>query len=229
VPSWLPEFSLVQTHAQAGVGIFGCSAQTVFSDKLIWLRPGVSTSVVQGNLVAYQGGPLKRLLNTEIYTRVWRKVFEDGAFHEHDWTVKVDPHTVFLPGRLLEHVRSQQSSASSLKLLGLGEPRGVFFSNCGYGLHGPIETVSRHAVLHLRNGGLDRCINESVSDWSVEGEDAFLAKCMSHLGTKKVNDFGLLSEEFCGEKPSPCVSGKVAFHPFTDAGTWFQCLKQAQR
>merc|ERR1712048_1133836 len=94
------ELALIQSHANAGVGIFGCKAYTVFSDKSVILRhevprpgrdplPMVVTSVIRGPLESRQGGKYNTALNTEVFTKVWRKVFEDGIFWQNDWTVKV--------------------------------------------------------------------------------------------------------------------------------------------
>mmetsp|Transcript_163196 Transcript_163196/g.396629 ORF Transcript_163196/g.396629 Transcript_163196/m.396629 type:complete len:296 (+) Transcript_163196:138-1025(+) len=232
--SWTSELQLVQSHANAGVGIFGCKAHSVYSDKTITLRPEVArpgkapapaimTTVVSGgSLAASKGGTFDTYLNTEVFTRVWQQVFEQDLFRQHDWTVKVDPDSVFLPGRLIEHLRPGQYGPHPRE-------QEVYFNNCGYGFHGPIEIVSQKAMLHFSDRGMEQCKEERVSDWSKTGEDVFFKNCMAALGVTKLNDFGLLSEEHCGEKPSPCVSGKVAFHPFKGVQPWLQCLKEAQR
>lgn len=231
--SWTYELPLLQSQAAAGVGMFGCRAHTVFSDKVLSLRsevprpgreplPAIVSSVVEGPLTCKIGGWYHSALNTAVFAKVWRKVFERGHFRTHDWTVKVDPDSVFLPGRLIEHLRPGEDQPR------LGEEP-TYFNNCGYGLHGPIEILSRKAALRLSEGGLRLCEDERVTDWGQTGEDVFLVACLKRLGVAKVNDFGLLSETNCGEQPSPCVSGKVAFHPFKGVGPWFECLKQARR
>merc|ERR1719235_1230500 len=75
--------------------------------------------------------------------------------------------------------------------------------------------------------GMPKCVRANVSDFDKYGEDVFLRRCLSYLDVEEVNDYGLLSEINCFENPSPCVSGKVSFHPFKDSASYFQCLAEA--
>merc|ERR1712050_116552 len=104
----------------------------------------------------------------------------------------------------------------------------IFFGNCRYGLHGPIELLSRTATEFFKED-IDRCITGSpVVDFNEAGEDVFVDRCLLLLGVDKIENFDLLSEIACHENPSPCGGKKVSFHPFKTPELYFQCLEQAK-
>lgn len=214
------EVSLVSHQHQRGVGLFSCDEYAVFSDRRLPLtgEPLVYTEVIQGPLrVPKSDPPYNFALNTEVFFRVWEKVWQDRTYANHDWIVKVDPDTVFLPNRLRQHLSHGPPPTASIS-----------FINCYRGLHGPIEIMSRPAVDRYRDG-LDRCRIDLASYVDVSGEDMFMSRCLTLLQIQQVDDFNLLSEKACGEEPSPCTSGKTAFHPFKAPELYFQCLVEAER
>ena len=87
---------------------------------------------VVGSLVAHHPGTA---LNTEIFFKVWDRVFQDKRYLFHEYVVKVDPDTVFLVDRLRVALAFHHD-----------EEGGVYFNNCKFGLHGPIEVFSQKAV-----------------------------------------------------------------------------------
>ena len=99
----------------------------------------------------------------------------------------------------------------------------VYLNNCRFGLHGPLEVFSRAAVTRLTDG-LSQCDDLRQQEW---GEDKFLDRCLMLLGVVRVNDFNLLSEKACGGDEPDCASGAVAFHPFKDPLSYFQCWTKA--
>mmetsp|Transcript_120974 Transcript_120974/g.376039 ORF Transcript_120974/g.376039 Transcript_120974/m.376039 type:complete len:295 (+) Transcript_120974:64-948(+) len=213
------EVSLLRGQFELGAGIFGCDEQAVFSDAEVSLGSGSSgqVQVIPGPLRVGKDPRYNFALNTRVFLRVWDRVFAEGRFERCGWTVKADPDTVFLPGRLRQHLLQGPSPESA-----------VSYVNCRLGLHGPLEVFSRAAVEALLPG-LQRCRRERAAGLDTEGEDMFLARCMELLGVQQIQDFGLLSEEACMEQPFPCLSGKVAFHPLKEVGRYFQCLRQAER
>merc|ERR1712183_574639 len=102
------------------------------------------------NLHRPTGGKFMTALNTAIIIKVWEHVLQDGRPFRYDWTVKVDPDTVFLAQRLRDVVGS----------FGLHEhleaKNGAYFSNCQFGLHGAVEVFSRKA-LDIYATGNARC------------------------------------------------------------------------
>merc|ERR1740121_710691 len=68
-------------------GIYGCDASKV-----------------------YEGHPVDARHTEESFMRVWQQVFEDGKYKSYDWTVKVDPDTVWLPDRLRSRLEAFETS-----------------------------------------------------------------------------------------------------------------------
>jgi len=95
----------------------------------------------------------------------------------------------------------------------------MYLNNCKWGLHGPIEVLSRRAVA-IYVTGLPQCAELMDQPW---GEDKYLDHCMQSLGVMRVSEFHLLSETACGETPAPCGGSDVAFHPFKSIQTYFDC------
>merc|ERR1712217_700930 len=76
----------------------------------------------------------------------------------------------------------------------------MYINNCRFGLHGPIEVLSRRAVARYV-AGLPRCASLLQHPW---GEDKYMDKCMIKLGVPRVNEFQLLNETACHDKPAHC-------------------------
>merc|ERR1711920_284318 len=76
--------------------------------------------------------------NIDAFTRVWKKVQDDGRWMKHDWIVKVDADAVFFPDRLKLHLDK------------LRTPRGsrVYLRNIDYEFKfmGALEVLTRQAL-----------------------------------------------------------------------------------
>mmetsp|Transcript_66222 Transcript_66222/g.132893 ORF Transcript_66222/g.132893 Transcript_66222/m.132893 type:complete len:298 (+) Transcript_66222:110-1003(+) len=212
------EVLLLKKQFEKRVGLFDCDAYSVFSDAPVLLGgwPPVRAEVIPGQLRVPHDPVYNFALNTRVFLRVWARVLAHAEFRRHDWTVKLDPDTVFLPDRLRQHLRRGPSPRARVSLL-----------NCRLGLRGPIELLSARAVEAL-GAGLQRCRAERAGGLDTEGEDTYLDACLKLLGVSQVEDFGLLSDARCREQPFPCTAGRVAFHPFKRVDRYFQCLAQAQ-
>jgi hypothetical protein len=60
------------------------------------------------------------------------------------------------------------------------EEGGVYFNNCKFGLHGPIEVFSQKAV-DVWQGGRQRCVHhfeKLCSGPCLWGEDMFIDQCL---------------------------------------------------
>mmetsp|Transcript_6490 Transcript_6490/g.18075 ORF Transcript_6490/g.18075 Transcript_6490/m.18075 type:complete len:651 (-) Transcript_6490:176-2128(-) len=141
------------------------------------------------------------------------------------------------------HVRAHQKNGhtcrKALELVSEAAPKGcgcecddfacdlpgssMYLNNCKWGLHGPIEVLSRRAVATYA-AGLPQCVPLLENAW---GEDKFLDKCLQQLGVERINEYSLLSEVACGEQPAPCGTSKVAFHPFKSIQSYFTCFEYA--
>eukprot|EP00419_Tripos_fusus_P042398 CAMPEP_0172791352 /NCGR_PEP_ID=MMETSP1074-20121228/208427_1 /TAXON_ID=2916 /ORGANISM="Ceratium fusus, Strain PA161109" /LENGTH=617 /DNA_ID=CAMNT_0013628409 /DNA_START=48 /DNA_END=1901 /DNA_ORIENTATION=+ len=215
------EVSLVRTLLNHGAGIFTCEDWTVFSDGHVELSPGPPVRIVTediGSVKCDYGGPWHLALNSKVFIKVWKKVFQGKRYLKAGWTVKVDPDCVFLPNRLR-------------KMMVMSDPdANVYFNNCDQGLHGPIEILARGGM-EVFKSGIDECVEHLSHEFDQYGEDVFLRHCLGQLNVSRVDNFHLLSEDRCmWENPvkTGCVSGKVAFHPFKKPDTYFKCLEQAR-
>lgn len=214
------EVSLMRELLRKSQGIFLCDSYSVFSSEDVELSAGpparIGTEII-GSVKCEYGGEYNLALNSEIFVRVWKKVFSDKLYAQHGWTVKVDPDAVFFPDRLLWQVRDSNSSDS------------VYLNNCDQGLHGPIEVISLGGM-RVFDVGIDKCVDELQHEFSWAGEDVFLRHCLGVLNVNRVDNWAILDEEVCfyGDPVGKgCYSGKVAFHPFKHPDSYFHCVDQA--
>jgi len=233
------ELNNIRTQLAYNTSIFGCDDYVLFSDQVLDLKPGlpkpgmgwlldapgptVRTTLLRHNLQTKpKAGSLEGILNTQIFMQAWKQVNEDGRFRHHDWTVKVDPDAVFIPHRLVAHVADIAPASKPVK---------IYLINCkqSFGLFGALEVISRVALeeylADFALGDEARCKTEL--DWTMMGEDLWMRRCFDVLGIEHKSDFGLLSDGYCNDAPSPCVSGKVTFHPFKDSLSYAKCFKEA--
>jgi len=216
------EQTLLVRQLRDSVSIFACEEYAVYSNEALQLAPGVLTGVVQSNLTCETGGEFKTALNTPIFLAVWRKLINDARFLLHDWTIKVDPDTVFFPQRLRYRLQPHTDV-----------PEGVYFNNCRFGLHGPLEVFSRNAV-RVWNTGMQRCeshfkrLCKGPCEW---GEDMFIDQCLSKvLHVRRLADGNLLQEDHCNPPKGweSCRAKKVvAFHPFKQLPKYLKCVRNA--
>mmetsp|Transcript_64425 Transcript_64425/g.185120 ORF Transcript_64425/g.185120 Transcript_64425/m.185120 type:complete len:757 (-) Transcript_64425:55-2325(-) len=212
--SWNYEPELVRMQNDGKRSIFQCEGFAVYSNKMIDLGNNVWSRVVQGtDLKCRKGGEFNTLLNTPVFQKVWEQVLNDRLYDNYEWTAKVDCDAVFFPPRLRKLVQGPA-------LEGAQGGNGAFINNCGFGLHGPIEVVSRRA-LNTYKEAWHHCDNPPQ-------EDVYLQACMNKLGVTQVNQFDLLSEEACRTPDwQACQSSHVAFHPFKELEDYQECEDRA--
>merc|ERR1712060_538176 len=213
--TWNYEPQLVRMQVQNKRSIFTCDGHAVYSNEVVHLGHNVWSRVVHGtDLRCTKGGEFNTLLNTPVFKKVWSQVLADGRWNDFDWIAKVDCDAVFFPERLRALVRGPELVAAQ-------DYNGIFLNNCGFGLHGPIEVVSRRA-LETYGDGFHHCDQPPQ-------EDVFLQACMNKLGVTQVNQFSLLSEEAC-RTPNwqACQSSHVSFHPFKDKAGYEACEQRAE-
>jgi len=215
----------VKMHFQRKVGIFACDEPGVYSNQVIHVGPGVDSNVVASDLKCNVGGEFKTALNTDIFIAVWKRVVVDGRFTQHDWTVKVDPDTVFFASRLKSHLSSQKPG---------DPPGGAYINNCKFGMHGPLEVFTKNAV-HNWIMGISHCVahfTRLCSGPCLWGEDMFMDQCFQRvLGVQRENDYAMLNEAACDPKPGwdSCNDvSYVAYHPFKTLEGWQACLTNSE-
>jgi len=214
------EVGLLQLQHKERVSLFDCDEFAVYSSREFEVAPGVNASPVDSDLHCRVGGEFKTALNTDIFMAVWAKVIQEGRFRYHDWTVKVDPDSVFFPLRLRIAVTFHQDPGD-----------GIYLNNCKFGLHGPIEVFSRRAVERWAEGSA-RCtehFSRLCSGPCKWGEDMFIDQCLwKVLKVRRVDDWNLLSEPHCDSGDwQDCDNGGIAFHPFKNASGYRRCLANA--
>eukprot|EP00418_Pyrodinium_bahamense_P064350 CAMPEP_0179093060 /NCGR_PEP_ID=MMETSP0796-20121207/42596_1 /TAXON_ID=73915 /ORGANISM="Pyrodinium bahamense, Strain pbaha01" /LENGTH=617 /DNA_ID=CAMNT_0020790681 /DNA_START=32 /DNA_END=1885 /DNA_ORIENTATION=+ len=218
------EQELLEMQKRENASIFGCDEAAVYSNMSIELSPGFKTFVVNSDLKCKTGGEFRTALNLGIFIIVWQKVIKVGRFRHHDWTVKVDPDSVFFPDRLrqiLEAHPVQQEEA-------------VYLNNCKFGMHGPLEVLSKAAV-EAWGKGVFKCVKhfwKLCSGDCMWGEDMFIDQCLMRvLKVRRDNEFRLLSEEHCdpGKDWHSCEDRRhAAFHPFKEGKDYRRCRETAK-
>jgi len=214
-------------------GVFSCNTWSVYSNRTLRLSaanatPIARTGVINGSLDAKVGGKYGTALNTDVFVRFWNKVSKDPKAWKANWIVKLDPDTLFLPGRF-------RALVSSEPLNGHEPEHGWWLNNCHLGMHGPIEVLSR-AALATYSKGWESCVNGSAGEHGQE--DVYLRVCLNELGVQQVDAFNLLYEAklACQERPAswnpyrpPCFAAQVAFHPFKSITSYMHCYQEAAR
>ncbi|CAK0828013.1 unnamed protein product [Prorocentrum cordatum] len=204
--------------------IFACDATAIYSNQEIELAKGVTTLVIDSDLKCEYGGDSQSALNSWIFIALWQKLIDDGEYANHDWVVKADPDAVFFPDRL---------GAMLAEHKGHG-----YINNCRYGMHGPIEVLSKRAVDALAKdyaASFDgkapkRCVEEQ--DFGQWGEDMFLDQCLGTVLEVAPHpvDVRLMCESHC-DCPAWywCQNGtdRVSYHPFKTVAAYQNCMANA--
>eukprot|EP00419_Tripos_fusus_P037778 CAMPEP_0172784764 /NCGR_PEP_ID=MMETSP1074-20121228/205105_1 /TAXON_ID=2916 /ORGANISM="Ceratium fusus, Strain PA161109" /LENGTH=499 /DNA_ID=CAMNT_0013621769 /DNA_START=1 /DNA_END=1500 /DNA_ORIENTATION=- len=219
VPGSYEEELLAWQYAHR-TNLFACDASTVYSNKSLEITDGLITHVVNSSLYCEKGGEFGTVLNTDIFMAVWRRVIMDALFANYSWTVKVDPDSVFVAHRLRDSLDTIEEDSS-----------GVYLNNCKMGLHGPLEVLSRKAIVAWGKGS-QKCFShfyKLCSGPCLWGEDMFIDQCLEKvLKVKRVLMSKLLTEAHCDppEDWESCEdNSSIAFHPFKTLAAYEKCLK----
>jgi hypothetical protein len=215
------EPDLIKNALWKGIGIFACDESAVFcSDEEVNLGVGpmgpVKTiSFIPAPVVMSKDGTAG---NAELFMGVWDAV-RDRVSHWRtaDWTIKVDPDAVLLPGRLRGHLAPHQG-------------KNTYIVNCdkpmmpeGPMMFGALEAISNVAIGVYFEHTLD-CRNGLP--WQSWGEDWYMGHCFDKLGVAKTWDFSIYSDGVC--KGVDCGNQQAsAFHPKKDVASWMACYNQA--
>jgi len=218
---------LVKAQLRGKLGIFGCDGWAVVSTERRWLgKQGtkdmwsfqIPPAMIDANgAFGESGSEMDGHLSAGLIRDVWEVLMEDGGIWSFDFTVKVDPDTVFLPKRVSKRVGAF-----------VGKP--VYFTNCnepseGPKLYGSLEVFSKQAIDAYRDG---RATCTRGLEWRAWGENRYMQECMDRLRVPAHGDFQLVGDARC--RASSCTDGRlVAFHGFKTLGTYLQCVEQAKQ
>jgi len=193
------EEQLKDLAAEMGASIFACDASSVFS---AWQAETT------------EEGSWTSVINTEVFKSVWAEVNKDAQYQGYDWSVKVDPDSVFFPDRL--KVRLQSLNAPK------DIPIYIKNTDMGFGFFGAIEVFTKEALDKLFwDGILDKCEQEVGTH---SGEDGYIKGCMDMLGAGAMEDLDVLRTPSADSCDDP---DRVCFHAFKDAAAWEGCYNQA--
>lgn len=223
------EASLLQLQFNQRKGVFACPGYDVFSNQEMILADGLKTKKIRSSQMCEVGGEFKTALNLRIFAAFWKEVFTRKDYMNYNWLVKADADTVFFYHRLPGLLQEYEDRASSPS----GE--GVYFNNCKFGMHGPLEVFSQNAILALQGHFKDcyfyfRKLCSGDCHW---GEDLWVDQCLKRRANEtisRVNKYGLLEEQHCDpeEDWDSCENPhKVAFHPFKSESSWQRCMQHA--
>merc|ERR1711979_169598 len=101
------ELSLLRTQLFLGASLFGCPKWAVYSDADQWLTPGpaelrtIKVNDVDGDFHLFKRKKEGTWTNAMMFYQAWKDIRSKSLFENSDYFIKVDPHTVFLPQRLL--------------------------------------------------------------------------------------------------------------------------------
>jgi len=232
---------LLSLQLKSKYSIFGCDGWDVFGDTAVDLG-GVTTIAVQDVNGEFHFAKRKETgtwVNWGLFHQVWLKVREIAKWKTHDYTVKVDPETVFLPSRLKTWLQGKPVSW-----------KGVYYENCPgvhYGFFGNIEVMSHDGIavylslLEDCHSALGKCAKTGC-DWKFGpwGEDVFAQRCMDRGLVAKVEAFDLTLDGNCPKnhppglekdkkwEPNCGTTCTPAMHKFSKPAKWLSCLQATQ-
>jgi len=253
------DFDLVRTQLAKHTGVFTCDSYRIFSDVVTWLdkgepgvRVGIDTIPIKAPHLAQR--KTGAWVNSPIFLNVWQYIKENNL-HKFcaagcqggkgspdtpiDWTVKVDPDTVFFAERLRARLKNQEVTVN-----------GVYITDChfvDYGFFGNLEVFSQ-AAMHTLLTNMDTCKTEFnwLKHGKEYGEDLYAQRCMQAHGADNFEDFAITDDRVCKAieaavraktcTPESCVLdpylklpdcgdvSKVAYHPLKNPTDYFACL-----
>mmetsp|Transcript_79691 Transcript_79691/g.165555 ORF Transcript_79691/g.165555 Transcript_79691/m.165555 type:complete len:653 (+) Transcript_79691:187-2145(+) len=161
------------------------------------------------------GLPTGSVHNIDSFTHAWTVVRDDGRWKKHDWTIKVDVDTVFLPERLRWHIQQWA----------LPQGGRAYVRNTAFKFHflGAIEVLSREGLqlYYDRSWECDKHIGKQG------GEDYWLLSCLEGIGLNYITDYALLNDKYAGHEN--CNNDwSVAFHFYKSVRDWDACYAQTQ-
>jgi len=223
--------ALIQSQFTGRAGIFACNDNLVIGQEEVSFGKddcGTERKSVQKDLPSVKkgmygvdGSMTSSWLNVPIFLACWDVIIASNEVWEHDFTVKVDPDTVFFPGRLGYHLKEH-----------VGKP--IYTTDCRYWggdpvgkVFGSLEVLSKQAVGAYKNN-MQQCKDLPWQGW---GEDYWLQHCMNAIGVgPPVLLADWVADTTCPMGGNPDCGNKdlIANHPHKDAGDWWSCWKASQ-
>jgi len=216
VVPWTGEPQLISKQLDLHAGIAACDRFAAYSNQVMELgQMRFRTRLLPNiDLHAAKGGQFWTVMNTRIFKALWRQVLDDKDWVHYDWTIKLDPDTVFFSSKfklLIAHRTSLQHDPDDKK--------GIVLVNCRFGLHGPLEALSKQAM-SVYNDGWRYCPEFPPQ------EDVYLQHCTNQLGIRQMQAYDVLAEKACHTPDyQACTGNFVSFHPFKSPEDWARCMR----
>ena len=164
--------------------------------------------------------------NTPIFLAAWRSLFDKGTLFNHEWIVKVDADTVFLPERLKDW-------------LPVATPDPMRVANCQVPIaantpdasltFGALEVINV-AAARAYQLALDECEATVPLD---HGEDHFLHECASEdweVFSDAAESRGMVMDPACTTSfEAGCEFDSVSFHPYQDLTEFELCHNESKK
>jgi len=200
------ELELMEDHWERKRHIFGCPGYSFFSDTdSLGVIPVTNIGAIQSSK-----GSWGSWANTKVFLRAWHHVDSQGLYRNFEWTIKVDPDTVFVSTHLRSHIH------------GLNASKPLYLKSPGI-LMGAVEVFSVAAVRAFVERDGEKC--EGEGEYDGVAEDGFIEFCMGRLGVQSHEEKDLLK---LATGPAECATpGYLAYHPMKDVGSWSACLGNA--
>merc|ERR1712079_682100 len=179
---------LMRSQFKFKTGIFGCEGWEAFSDGDFCLDEAKTQCVTKMPNAEGEFSALTRMdkpekyVNAPLFYQVWKALRDHGNYQHHDWTIKVDPQTVFLPQRLRDLV------SDKTKFKDVQTEQGNYFENCPgvlSGMFGNIEVTNLKAFTVFMTGLEDckltlcwRNTDDCKKDWNY-GPWVKISSCRS--------------------------------------------------
>lgn len=214
------EVELLRAQASHGASIFACDEWSVFSSEPTWVvdEDQNDTVVIRHPpkvVVHCTGNPVEPCwaANSRLFHTIANHIADSRIWERHDFTIKVDADTVWIPDRLKTHLDAY------------GPQGAVWYMNTPLAMMaGPIEILSRGAwEVFSRN--VSRCTDVERSE---PAEDYWLGDCMQLLGVREVPDYTILADRYSYQALGGCKAGAgIAFHPLKTTRSYLACLHNA--
>merc|ERR1712109_221605 len=137
------ELEIIKYQKANGLGVFGCDAYKVFSDKKVDIG-GLTTHpvLISPDFTKYtRKDKPDRYLNTPLFMDMWKQIKADNTYSLYSWTIKADAATVFMPAALKKRLSVYPESET-----------GVYLETCNkvlQGYFGNLEVVSKAGMKNM--------------------------------------------------------------------------------
>jgi hypothetical protein len=157
----------------------------------------------------------------------WRMLIWSNRYRFHDWTVRADPETVFIPGRFRTRIRDLRYHHDE-------PPTGIALAACEDHPSHAFEVLSQKAV-EAWSLGWERCRDFFAPQASINQtrEEGLVDQCLAMLRVERDTDAHLLNSPDCAHESTLSYTVNcsnvsfAAYHPLGTEESYRRCLEQS--